>query len=270
MKCAAALTILVLVVGFAVAEDKVTLKDGKVMTGKVISVTVIDIQIEKDGEKVRVPRAAIDRVERDGVLLDLDAANASARRTSRPSRPLPRSRTHKATPALLAWIDVCAGQLAADDEGVRAGATAALLAAGKVAIPALERAVETDDRTASTAKRILAQIERKEQRMAPPAPKARAAMTPAERHALIGGALKLTAEQEPKYKMIMDDYRQKQAGLRQSIRSGEVEISQAGEKTASLRDEVDKKLAEVLTAEQLRDFRRFTPRPENRGAPKTR
>ena len=266
MKCAAALTILVLVVGLAVAEDKVTLKDGKVMTGEVISVTTIDIQMQTGGEKVRVPRGAVDKVERDGVLLDLDAANANARRINRPSRPLPRSRTYEATPALLAWIEVCAGQLAADDEGVRAGATAALLTAGKVAIPVLERVVESDDLIGPTAKRVLAQIERKEQRMMPPAPKAAAAMTKGERDTLIGEALKLTAEQEPKYKMIMDDFRRKQSDLRQSIRSGVVEIDQAGEKTTSLRDELDKQLAEVLTAEQMRNFTRFTPRPENRGA----
>ena len=67
MRFAAVLTALLLIVGFAVAEDKVTLKDGKVITGEVLAVTTSDIQIRTDGEKVRVPRAAVDNVERDGV-----------------------------------------------------------------------------------------------------------------------------------------------------------------------------------------------------------
>ena len=263
MRFAAALTTLLLVAGFAVAEDKVTLKDGKVMTGEVLSVTKKDIQIQMDGEKVRVPRGAVDKVERDGVLLDLDAANA--RRTSRPARPPRPLRTYEATPALLAWLDVCAVQLAADDEGIRAGATAALLLVGKVAIPALQKASESDDRIAPIAKRILAQIDRREQGMAPAGPRVTAAVTQAERLASFGEALKLTREQAPKFKLIMDDYQRKQSELRQSIRSGEVQVSQAVETTASLRDEVDKKLAEVLTEEQLRNYKKLTPR-----TPKTR
>ena len=82
-------------------------------------------------------------------------------------QPVPRSR-YEATPALLAWLDVCAGQLAADDNGVRAGATAALLSAGKLAIPALKEAAKRDERIAPTAARIIAQIERQEQRRAAP------------------------------------------------------------------------------------------------------
>ena len=258
MRFAAALAALLLVVGFAVAEDKVTLKDGKVMAGEVLSINKNDIQIQTNGEKVRVPRAAIDKVERDGVVLDLDAANA--RRTSRPARPLgplPRSRTFEATPALLAWLDVCAAQLAADDEGVQAGATAALLSAGKVAIPVLEKASESDQRIALMAKRVLAQIERREQRMGPPVAKVKAPLTQAER---LASNLKLTPEQEPKFQLIMDDYQRKQSELRLSVRNGSVQMSQAGETSASLRDEVDKKLAEVLTQEQLRHYKKLTPR----------
>ena len=173
MRFAAALTTLVLVAGFAVAEDKVTFKDGKVVTGEILAVTTGDIQIRTDAEKIRVPRAVIEKVERDGKLLDLDSENAVPVRP-RPPQPVARGRTFEATPALLAWLDICAGQLAADDQGVRAGATAALLSAGTLAIPALEQASERDERIAPTANRVIAQIKRKEQRMPPPAKKAEA------------------------------------------------------------------------------------------------
>jgi hypothetical protein len=267
MRLAAALSTLVLVVGFAVAEDKVVLKDGRVMIGKILSVTQNDIQIEMDGEKARVPRAAIDKVERDGVLLDLDAVNRNPDRPGRPARPpkpVPRSRVYEATPALLTWLDLCAAQLAADDEGVRASVTAALISAGKVAFPALKTASENDDRIVTIAARIRAQIERKEQRMAPPAPRANAATSQAERIASLGKALKLTDAQEPKFTVIMDDYRRMQSELRQSIRSGDVEMIQAGEKSTALRIEAEKQLAEVLTAEQMQTYKRLHPRPESR------
>ncbi len=166
MRFAAALTALVLVAGFAVAEDKVTFKNGKVTTGEVLSVTTNDIQIRTtDGETIRLLRAVIDRVERNGVRLDLDAENAV--QATPPARRQPRTALrsrYEATPALLAWLDVCAGQLAADDEGVRAGATAALLSAGKIAIPALQDAAKRDERIAPTAARVVAQIERQEKR----------------------------------------------------------------------------------------------------------
>ena len=72
MRFAAVLTTFLLVAGFAVAEDKVTFKNGKVTTGEVLSVTTNDIQIlTADGEKMRVLRAVIDKVERNGILLDL-------------------------------------------------------------------------------------------------------------------------------------------------------------------------------------------------------
>ena len=58
----------------------------------------------------------------------------------------------------------------------------------------------------------------------------------------------------------MDDYQRKQSELRQTIRSGEMQMSQAVETSASLRDEVDTKLAEVLTQEQLRHYKKLTPR----------
>ena len=59
--------------------------------------------------------------------------------------------------------------MAADDEGVRAGATAALLSAGKIAIPVLQEAAKRDDRIAPTAARVMAQIERQEKRRGLPA-----------------------------------------------------------------------------------------------------
>ena len=252
MRFAAALTALSLIVGFAVAEDKVTLKDGKVITGEVLSITRNDIQIQTDAEKIRVPLVAVDRVERNGSLLDLDHANL---RTSRPARA-PRAmqrRTYEATPALLAWLDVCALQLAADDEGVRAGATAALLSAGKIAIPALEKASESDERISPIAKRIVNQIERMDQRMAP----STSQVEPIQRFV---STLKLTDEQEPKFKLIMNDYQRKQSELRQSIRNGETQMSDVEKQAAVLREEADKKLAEVLTQEQLRHYKKITPR----------
>ena len=164
MRFAAVLTSLVLVAGFAVAEDKITFKDGKVVTGEILAVTTGDVQIQTDTERVRIPRAVIEKAERDGKLLDLDSENAVPTRP-KPLPPVVKRREFEATPALMAWLDVCAGQLAADDEGVRAGATAALLSAGKLAIPALQQASERDARIAPTAARVIAQIKRQAQRM---------------------------------------------------------------------------------------------------------
>jgi hypothetical protein len=59
---------------------------------------------------------------------------------------------------------------------------------------------------------------------------------------------------------IMDGYQRKQSELRQSIRNGETQMSDVEEHAALLRDEADKKLAEVLTQEQLRHYKKITPR----------
>lgn len=267
MRVGVAVSTLLLFAGLAVAEDTVTLKDGRVLTGDVLAITLTDIQIQTAEEKIRVPKSAIEKLERDGVAVDLSAPPPT--RPRRPPRSAPPARVYEATPALIAWLDVCAAQLAADDEGVRAGATAALLSAGNVAIPVLENAIENDSHVALTAKRLVAQLERKKQRAAGPPPPVGEAATRTERIAALERALQLSAEQEPGFRSIIGEYQRKQAELKRSLHSGAVEISEVGGRTTALRNEADEKLAKLLTEEQMQEYIKLTPRPENR-QPKTR
>ena len=48
--------------GLVTADDKLLLKDGQTVTGKILSVTANDVQIDTGEETVQVPRWAIEKM----------------------------------------------------------------------------------------------------------------------------------------------------------------------------------------------------------------
>ena len=129
MRLAATALLLLLATGVAVAgEDRLILGDGQVITGTIVTTNRRDVRIETGGETIRVPRVAIESIERG--------------RTVHAPEPPPRV----LTPEAAAWLDLCVEHLQSEDEDVRRGAEAALRVAGALARPVLERAAADGDR----------------------------------------------------------------------------------------------------------------------------
>jgi hypothetical protein len=279
MRIVTAAVVVVLAAGLAVAEDKLILRDGQVVTGKIVSTSEGDVTIRSGDETMRVPRWAIESIEREdaqGRVTTLKPTQkissqppkkrrgAGPRRT--PSRPITEREFPESTPELLAWVDVCLQHLGSEDDGVRAGARAALRFTGPAARPALERtAAGGEGKAATEAGRVLVYLDGVERRMEKrKAQKAASdAATPAAR---LSELLGLSEEQSPQFKAIVEDYYEQQAGLAQSVRAGEIKASDAGRRVAELRNELETKLASLLTEEQMKLYREKMPRPESAAA----
>jgi len=152
--------LLALIAGSAVAEDRLVLTDGQVITGTIVSIDRRDVRIRTDLETLRVPRIVIETMERE------DGAQAGSK-TLTPFRAFPA-----ATPELQAWMEVCAEHLGSEDEGVRAGAAAALRVAGPAARAVLEKIVaESEDAPRPVVTRLLDQIDRLEGQTEPSRPR---------------------------------------------------------------------------------------------------
>lgn len=264
MRQLAVATVLVLATVTAVAEDKLILKDGQVVTGEIISISRGDVQIRSGGETIRVPRWAIEKMEREsdeGQVETLEPADIPGRGKPRrvlPSPSLVNREIPEVTPELLAWVDVCVQKLASQDEGVSKSAIAALRYMGPAARPALEEAAASgDETTARNAEKVLAHIDRVETRIA----EQKSGEAQRRSAATLSKTLGLSDEQVPQFQAILDDYYRKQTALARSIRKGDVEREDARRQLLQLRADVEEKLAKVLTKEQMKRFVKTVPRP---------
>jgi hypothetical protein len=271
MRQLAVVTFLVLATVTAVAEDKLVLKDGQVVTGEIISVSRGDVQIRSGGETIRVPRWAIEKMEREGTEGQVETLEpADIPRRGKPRRVLPSPSLvnrdiPEATPEVLAWVDVCIQKLASQDEGVSKSAIAALRYLGPTARPALEEAAAGDDETtARNAEKVLAHIDRVEARIAEQ--KSGEGQNRRRSAATLSKTLGLSDEQVPEFKAILDDHYRKQTALARSVRKGDVERDDANRQLVQLRADVEEKLAKVLTKEQMERFVKTVPRPGTEAA----
>ncbi len=263
MRQAMVVAALALLVGTASATDKLILKDGKVLDGKIVGSTERDIQIEVGGETQRIPRSAIEKIERERPAATGDTPKVGATASRGTTAAPAAARPAEPSPEHLAWVDVCVKQLSSKDDDVRASAAAALSSSGPVAVPALKKAAAGKDQTVATlAQRVLGFIERTETRMAQ---QTGGAGDPAERRAdAVMVRLGLDAEQTKKYKAVFDEFDAKRVALIRSIRSGEIQVDEGSKQIAALRDTVDKQLAQVLNPEQMKQFMELLPHPEER------
>jgi hypothetical protein len=257
--------VLVLAAGVAVAEDKLTLKDGQVVTGEIISLSRGDVQILSGGETMRVPRWAIEKIEREsaeGKFETVDPADIPRRAKPRrvlPSPSLVNREIPQATPDLLAWVDVCIQRLGSQDDGVSKSAIAALRYVGPAARSALEDAAASgDERTARNAEKVLVHIDRIENRIAEH--RGGEGQPPPSSAATLGKMLGLNDEQVPEFKAILNDHYRKQNALARSVRKGDIERDDAGPRLLELRADLEEKLAQVLTAEQMERYLKTVPR----------
>jgi hypothetical protein len=181
---------------------------------------------------------------------------------ARPAGPAaPTAKSAEATPELLAWVDLCVKNLGSKDSNVQASAAAALRSAGTPALPALKKAAAgSDAKLAQTAKRVQSQIERGGSARGAEGDGSSGA---AERYT---SELALSQEQAAKFKAIFDDYTSKQIDLSQSVQSKELDSAAAGKQSAALRAEMDQKLTQVLSADQMKKFRELSPNPGARKA----
>ena len=240
-------------VGLAVAEDRLTLKDGQVVTGKIIAVTATDVQIKTTEETMRVPVWAIDKMERDGRLVDPSGRSVgkkpNRKKQKRKPPPPPPVRSPEATEPLLEWIDVCIAALGSDDLGVRNAATAAVMSTGTAARPALEKAVaDNNPVVARDAKRMLSRIEHIEARAEE---RRLATMTRTDR---MVESLGLDKQEATSFESILTEFQRKQRDVALSMRRGTVDVSDGPKRMAALDTERDKKLAKLLTDAQMSNY----------------
>jgi hypothetical protein len=263
-------TVLVLAAGMAVAEDKLILKDGQVVTGEILTISRGDVQIRSGDETIRVPRWAIEKIERENTEGEFEAVDpADIPRRAKPRRVLPSPSIvnrdlPKATPELLAWVEICIQQLGSEDDGVSKSAISALRHAGPAARPALEAAAASgDERTVRNAEKVLAHIDRIENRIAEY--KSGDGQAPRRSADMLSKTLGLSDEQIPEFKSLLNDYYREQTALAKSIRKGDTTREDASKSLSTLRADFEKKLAGVLTAEQLDQYLKTVPRsgPEN-------
>jgi len=233
--------VVLLAVGVAVAEDKLILKDGQVVTGKILAESGSDIQIETAEETIRVPLWAIEKIQRE----KRSAPSRGAPRRGG-TRNIPVKSSPEATPEMLKWVDTCVEQLGSKDDGVRAGAAAALRAAGGTAAAALERASKSDDPVmARDSKRLLAQVQRIEDRIAT---RKRASMSKID---IMVESLELDDDEAATFTDIIGEFQLKQRDLTVSIRSGKVDVADAADRMDALNEERNQKLSAALTTEQM-------------------
>jgi len=246
MRIATLLTVCVLLGGYALAADTLTLKDGQVVTGKILDETETDVRIATDEETMRIPRWAIEKIERDG------NEGATGQLTGQTADPPARVRREGVgerarpgaapTAALLAWIDVCIEHLASGDRAVRGSAGAALRSTGAAAKPALEQAASSDNELVAQRARVL---------LGRPA-------TPTFQEDGVGPlalALDLTKEQKPKVATIFEELRAEQREVIAKLGKGEADGNAIKDELAAVRARSDAKLAEVLTEEQMTRYR---------------
>jgi len=259
MRLAPVAVAFVLVAGGAHAEDKLVLKDGQVVAGKIVAENDMEVRILSNDKTTAVPKSTLKSIERDGkVELLAQSTTTRAPRAAAESGARPRG-APEATPELLKWIDVCVQHLGSADAGVRQGATVALRAAGPAAKPALEKAQHSDNaQVAQLASSVLSQLSR------PGAPAE--ARRPRGGRLGPGGPgtssvdalmkqLGLSAEQQPKVEGIFDQHATAQEEVSKSAREGKIPKEEAKAKITALRAETEGKLAKVLTPEQMKKYK---------------
>lgn len=262
MKWLTGTVIFLAAMGFVVAADKLLLKDGQTVTGKILSLTANDVQIQTETETIRVPRWAIDKIEREGGD-DPRAASRAPQGTARAAQhDLPHRIEFESTPALEAWIATLVEQLASTDNGVRSTAAAALRAAGPVARDAVQGAAEGDNQNvARIAKRVLTHIDFGIEQ------KSAATGSPHDRDHVgeLMAAMKVTDEQTPRFKEVMSEFYTEQSEIAAAIRDKELSVADGGKQIKDLRAGIESTLATILTEEQLQIFAQQVPWAAKRG-----
>jgi len=260
MKWLTGTVIFLAAIGLATAEDKLLLKDGQTVTGKILSVTANDVQINTGEETVRVPRWAIETMEREGAKTEVgETAKKSGRRR------IPTRAKVESTPELNAWIDTLVEKLASEDEGVRLTAGFALRSAGATAYDAVKGASEGDNENAATAaKRILSHIDFVTEQQI----RAQASVHERDNVGELMTKVGVTAEQAPLFEKTLTEFYEEQSALAAAIRAREVPADEGGKQLRELRASVDSKVATILTDQQMKVYRSSIPRASNRSRSK--
>jgi hypothetical protein len=252
MKRAAQVAMLFLVVGSLVAEDRVFLKDGQVISGNLLSMNRDDVQIRTDEETLRVPRLAIDKIERDG-LGEVQTIVPEAE--GKPVPPGAGRQDQSPSEELTAWVEICVTHLESEDPRVRSGAELALGLAGPAARKSLEQILaEKGDDAPAGVKRQLNRLLRSEY-----ASRERMRAPRRDRVEQMAESLELSEEQVAKLTDVFNDYAERRMELARAARVGEIESDAAGAQFESLRESFESDLAVILTEEQLARYRELNP-----------
>ena len=246
--------------GLVTAEDKLLLKDGQTVTGEILSVTANDVQIDTGEETMRVPRWAIEKMEREGATAE--NTNSSSKRSR---RKLPTRAKVEPTPELNAWIETLVEKLGSDDDGVRLTAGFALRSAGATAYDAVKGASESDNEHAVTAaKRILSHIDFVTEQEV----RSQASIHERDNVGELITKVGVTAEQAPLFEKTLTEFYEEQSELAASIRARKIPAEEGGKQLRELRAAVDTKVATILTDEQMKIYRSSIPRSSNRNRSK--
>jgi len=260
MKWLTGTVIFLVAMGWVAADDKLLLKDGQTVTGKILSVTANDVKIDTGKETVRVPRWAIEKMEREGATAE--SANSSSKRGR---HKIPTRAKLEPTPELNAWIETLVEKLGSDDEGVRLTAGFALRSAGATAYDAVKGASESDNEQAATAaKRILSHIDFVTEQQA----RSQSSIHERDNVGDLMTKVGVTAEQAPLFEKTLTEFYEQQSELAAAIRARQIPAEEGGKQLRELRAGVDTKVASMLTDQQMKVYRTSIPRASNRNRSK--
>jgi hypothetical protein len=227
---------LLLIAGLALAEDQLILKDGQVITGKIVSVDRRDVRIRTDDGTRRVPRMVIETI----------------RRSDPEPHPGPSRASNETSVELSAWIDLCVRHLESEDAGVRMGAIAALKMAGLRARPALEHsAANSKESVPSAVPRLLAQLDRTYPDQVPKRP-GKAGLPVESSFEDVIATLELDEQQVQAIRAAVMSFEEGVTELKETVRSGEIEPTESDEKFSVLRSDLKRELALTLDEVHVR------------------
>jgi periplasmic protein CpxP/Spy len=250
-------------------KDVIRLRaDGREIMGTILAEDDATITMKVGDRTLGFDKSFVEWVKKDGKIRRFDGQPAEEPR--RPERPRPeRARPERdepapeASPALKKWIRVCVKHMGSDDPAVRRSAGAALRAAGPAARPILEAMAAGDNEaTAAIAKRLL-EAGRRENAAA-----GRGGERGGRRVSLLDRLteqLKLTDDQKTKVTAVLEENMKVRGALMESVRSGDIPREEMRERWQALQAEMNKKMAEILTEEQVTKYREMMERGRGRG-----
>jgi hypothetical protein len=211
---------------------------------------------------MRVPRWAIERIEREGlggevVKVPVRGGTSPGGRNYLPlSEPIATREFPDDTPEIQAWAAVCVEHLGSPDEGVRRSAISALRFIGPAARPALEAAAaEGEGVRAENASRVIRHLDNLEARIEERMAQKQAELDARSPAAQMAKWYGVTEEQFPEFKAAVEEYYGGQADIASAVRKGEIESADAGRQIAELRTQFERKLEAVLDETQMERYR---------------